>query len=695
MKKIIFVLLICTAGKAFSSKITDAYAALHIYDYFKAKSLFFSVISKNPSHASYGLAIIFNRTDNPFSNIDSAAKYIAISKLTYKDTATYSSYHISNETINELAASIAKKGFEKYTSDGIEKNLIYFLEHYYFADENLLNKAYLCRDEIQLKYYLSFKSSDSANYFPVRFPESNLTTTAIEAGFNFQYREKVNESSLQQLKYFLKVYPKNPNISKAELKLFELTKQSHNADSLYSYIKNYSTVLTKEDAWKTLYSLSVKDYSKQELTAFVSKYPEYPYNESVLKEIVLSQQILIPLKNANDVYGFIDTLGNWIIKPVFDDAMLFSEGFSAVCKSDSCFFIDKEGSRPSGFYYEEAENYKNGLAIVKKENAYYLINRAGQMISKGYQDINAASENLYVCKLNNLYGAINAKGDIVIPFMYTKLGNFKNGYAYYLSTQYGLVDIRNNALEARWSWISDVDTNSLAIVKKENRFGLMNVSEQIVLQPQFDYIAPCANGIYLVVKNNLYGFYNAIDKCYVTAIAYDYDQGLETDYYTNGKVFKLIGDDQVALVDANGRYSINFGTYTNFFFAKNDIIRIQKNNKYGFVDRKLKPLTAIEFDKATDFESNVAVVTKGSNASLIDKSGKIVFTIKGGEIDRYAEGLYLVKQNNLVGLINSTGKQILNSEFQSIEQLPYGLLKVAKSDGLYLFNTHTTTLKKI
>ena len=50
-------------------------------------------------------------------------------------------------------------------------------------------------------------------------------------------------------------------------------------------------------------------------------------------------------------------------------------------------------------------------------------------------------------------------------------------------------------------------------------------------------------------------------------------------------------------------------------FAKCDIIRIQKN-KYGFVDRKLKPVTPIEFDKATDFENNLAVVSKGINSFI-------------------------------------------------------------------------------
>ena len=109
MKKIVSVLLICIAVRGFASKISDAYAALYIYDYFKAKSLFFSSLSKFPAESSYGLATIFNRNDNPFSNTDSAAKYISIIHQTFKDTSTYSSFHISRETITNLASAIVKK----------------------------------------------------------------------------------------------------------------------------------------------------------------------------------------------------------------------------------------------------------------------------------------------------------------------------------------------------------------------------------------------------------------------------------------------------------------------------------------------------------------------------------------------------------------------------------------------------------
>ncbi len=399
MRKIVVIFIFFVVSKAWGNKISDAYEALSIFDYFKAKQLFYQSHSKFPAESSYGLATIYFRTDNPFTNIDSAAKYISISKIKFKNTITFSRYHISLININILAQKIGRKGYELYGKKNTVTDFNYFLSHFYFSDDSLLYQNYYHRDELQLKKAINSQSSDSIHQFLFNYPESILYKQAQSVFYDFQYEEQTPQKTISQLQLFLKQYPKNPNITEAETALFNLVQQSHSVDSTYYFIKKYSTTLTNEAAWKLLYSLSVNHYSKEELTDFLKKYPDYPYNETVLKEISLAQNILIPLKNSNDKFGYIDTLGNWIISPQFDDAQAFSEGFAAVCKNDSCFYINKEGFKTSDYYFEETESYKDGIAVVKKDTYYFLINRSGQIISKGYQDINEPSHKLYVSKL--------------------------------------------------------------------------------------------------------------------------------------------------------------------------------------------------------------------------------------------------------------------------------------------------------
>ncbi|MCZ2222916.1 MAG: hypothetical protein LC122_04725 [Chitinophagales bacterium] len=116
----------------------------------------------------------------------------------------------------------------------------------------------------------------------------------------------------------------------------------------------------------------------------------------------------------------------------------------------------------------------------------------------------------------------------------------------------------------------------MAIVKKTNLFGLIDMQENLLLSPHYDLINYCGNGIYLVVQHDLYGFYNAVEKCFVTAISYNYDQSKPTTYYTTGTHFKLIQGEKKAIVDANGKQNIPFGTYQDVFFAKCDVIRYKE-----------------------------------------------------------------------------------------------------------------------
>lgn len=680
-----------------ASTISKAYEALSIYDYFKAKQLFYKSIKKQPAFAAYGLATIYARNDNPFSNYDSAAKYIYVASTQFKDTATFSTFHISSSSIAQLAHYINDKAFQKYVEQGNTHSISHFLSTFLLASDSIKQVCFNKRDQLELTRLINFQKSDSIQIFLSKFPESVLYSKAQKLFFDFEYNEQTHKKTREQYQKFLVHYKSNPNVFYAERNLLELTRQLHSTDSLYRFIKYFSTQTTQVEAWKLLYSSSMKTYNKQELTRFIELYPEYPFTQDVLKEINLSDIKLIPVKNSQERFGFIDTLGNWKILPQFDDALNFNEGIASVCKNDSCFYINKEGNRIFNQTFDEAENYINGVAIVKRQSKYYLVNRSGQVISDAFEDMITTNGKYFVCKKQDVYGVINAKGELVIPFTYTKLGNFENGYAYYLKKQYGLISTSNNVLQARWDWISNVDENALSVVKKDNLFGLMNLHEELLLPTQFDFISLCTNGIYLVVKDNLYGFFNATEKCFITSVTYNYNIANPVSYYTNGTLFKLVLGDKIALVDVNGRQSIPFEQFQDIYFAKSNIIRVQKNLKYGFVDRKLKPITPIDFEEATDFNDNTAITYKKSTVFLIDTEGKILFSLKDGKIENeFNTSIYRLIDKGLNGLITDKGDVLLNAEYKEITALSSTLYLCYKDDGnVYLYNCSTRKLKKL
>lgn len=699
MKIKLIILITCLWPQFLSAnKISRAYRALSVFNYFEAKRLFYASIKTNQTQASYGLSIIFNRTDNPFSDIDSAAKYISIALKNTNDSVIFSSFIINTKSIQTLADGIALKGFNKYCKNKLVESSNHFLVHFYFAYDSLLQSAFLIRDDCLYQKLMIYKNSDSVKLFMLNHPESKLVTEAKKLYDDFQFYEQTKLLNIHSLQYFIKYFPNNSHVNDAEMKLFSLVTDLRNKDSLYHFINKYSTSITQEEAWKFFYSLTVTNYSKDNLQNFVSEYPQYPFRGAIEKELLATENLLIPFKNKEDKIGYIDTLGNWIISPNFDEASDFSEGLASVSKNDSCYFINKDGQRVFSSFFDEAETFKAGITIVKKNNAYCLMNRIGQIVSKEYQEINSQSEKLFVCKDKEKYGAINDKGQVVIPFVYNKLGDFKNGFAYYFTSYFGLLNKNNQQLNAQWDWVSGVDTNHIIIVSKDKKFGLINSSEQLVLTPQFDYIAVCKNGLYLIVKDNKYGFFDILDKCFVTEIDFNYNSMYDANYYTNGKYFKLVRDNDISLIDANGRFSIPFGMYTNLFFAKCDLIRIQKNNKYGFVDRKLKSVTSIEYIQATDFEDNLAIVRTEKASRIITTQGKSVYETPNGTISKVNSFMYKVwVEVDKIGLINHKGEIILKQEFSEIESITSYLFRCKKKDDneLYLYNALSKKIKKM
>lgn len=695
MTKLILSFLLIIPVLANAAKINDAYKALEIFDYFKARKLFYESYNKKTSHASYGLAIIYFRTDNPFSNIDSAAKYIYLSHKYIKDSATFNQFHINSNTINDLLQQISLKGYNNFVSNKDVKSINHFLKEFYFSDKKLIEQAFYERDKQLLEYYSFYEISDSLRLFMNKYPETVFYNEAMQRYYKYQFNEQTRESNIVNYQQFIKRFPNNPYAKTAEEKLFELIKQQHNLQKTHDFIINYSTTVTKNEAWKLLYGLSVKSYTKDELQLFIKRYPDYPFINELYKELSLTEKLLIPLKNNTENYGYIDTTGKWIIAPQYDDVSEFNEGVAVACKNDSCYYINKDGQKIIKKAFEEAENFYKGTAIVKQDSLYYLLNKAGQIISKGYQLINSPSQDVYVCKQHNLYGAINAKGNIIIPFSYQKLGDFKNGFAYYQSNKYGLININNKTTPAIWDWISDVDSNYISVIKKDTKFGLINTKGDVQLPTNYDFISQIKASIYLVVKNGLYGFYDVKNACYISNIEYVYKNSIPTTDYYNGILFKLFKENDVALQDENGKLVLNFGSYSNVYFTDSKLMRVQKNNKYGYADKKLKLITLLEFDKAENFIEQTAIVTKNNTTQLINELGKPIYLAKNINIERLNNTYFIVKQDELVGLINNKGEPILAIEYESVTLIQNHFVLLKKDDLLYLYNLNSKLISKL
>jgi len=113
----------------------------------------------------------------------------------------------------------------------------------------------------------------------------------------------------------------------------------------------------------------------------------------------------------------------------------FKNGIAIVQKNNKCGIIDKKGNQLSPLLYDHVDKFDNdqcGLARVSRAKKWGFINKTGkEIIPCIYQKANFFREGLaLVTKENGTSGYLDAKGKVIIPFAeYIRAGNFKHGKA--------------------------------------------------------------------------------------------------------------------------------------------------------------------------------------------------------------------------------------------------------------------------
>lgn len=664
LRKYFFLIILAAAFKCNfnAALITKAYKALEQYDYFKAKKLFYKTNKKrvNP-FASYGLSVIFMRNDNPFHNLDSASKYAALSYQNYifkEKSFLIQGFKIDSVAIVNLIDTIAHKAFELCRKINTVSAYNHFLECNYLAGKKVLNKAVLMRDELEFNTVQMINFSTFTQAFINTHPQSVFLKSAVLLFETQIYVENTKSESAAEYIAFLKKYPNSGMVIHALEKLFYIFKNERELTGLNFFVNTYPAAPQSIEAWKLLFSRSVKSFNSAELQNFLSQHPNCPLKNSILKELELNELKLIKFQK-NDFTGFLDTLGEVVIQPVYDACSSFVEGLAVVTKNDSVYFINKRNQNIFEEYFNEAYPFNNGVTAVKKNSHWHFINRQGQQILDIlFDEVNELSNNCYVVKQNGLYGALDIYGNSVIETKFEKLGDFKNDYAYYIKNgKYGFITKYGRIYKASYDWVSDMGNDSLAIIKLNNKFGLLNTNDSIVLLPEFDLVVRAKNGIFILVKDNLYGFYSGTFNCFLSQINWDYLKEKPSDFYTNGNLLKLIKNTQQAFVDLNGRVSIDFGLYDELNFASCNLIRVKRKRKYGFLDRKLNPIIQYKYAEATDFRDSLSTVKLKDKNCLISLEGKEVFTSEY-EIEKIGHHYYLIHSPEKI-LINNKGEVVI------------------------------------
>jgi hypothetical protein len=288
------------------------------------------------------------------------------------------------------------------------------------------------------------------------------------------------------------------------------------------------------------------------------------------------------LVDRKEKWGYMNNKGEMIIKPQYDKAMLFNEGYAVVFEFNNnlrlpviCSIIDKNGKKINSDNLIEAYGFSEGLAYVFTDKMFsgYIDTSGNTVINLGNSLGNKFSEGLAAISNENMkFGYINKNGENVIKYSYEQADAFSEG---------------------------------LAAVNYDTKFGYIDKTGEFRIKPEHDYAHEFKEGRALV--GNLYPYFmktrwGVIDTLGNFIVDYIYP---EANGYSEG-LASVRDSVSWGFIDKNGNYVIESQFYYTGNFVDGIAWASKKNEKlYGFINRKGDFILEINnFDKIIDLRLN-------------------------------------------------------------------------------------------
>ncbi|MDE5413574.1 WG repeat-containing protein [Alkalihalobacterium chitinilyticum] len=303
-------------------------------------------------------------------------------------------------------------------------------------------------------------------------------------------------------------------------------------------------------------------------------------------------------------WGYINSNGNLKIPARYDRADDFQEnGLAIVMVGDQSGVIDCSGQFVIDPIYESILPFTEGRAIVIDATGFKVIDEKGNVLtSKPYNFIAPYEEERAVFSDRSangqyLYGYLDRNGQEIIALQFEYANDFIDGKALVRLTNrnFALIDKEGTILNTYAYHMMSGFSEGLSAFRKtiDEPFGYVDENGNIVIEPQFSIALPFQEGRAVVNTidgiNNRYGLIDRQGKFIIQA---QYNDILQ------------LGEDRVALGKAIVADKPYYGSI------------------YAIATSDGRRLTDYEYDTVSPFKEGLSSVTQDRYTFFIDRSGK-------------------------------------------------------------------------
>lgn len=330
-----------------------------------------------------------------------------------------------------------------------------------------------------------------------------------------------------------------------------------------------------------------------------------------------------------------------VLSGTYDRVGDFSEGLASVCLAhpdpfglgdyfSECGYIDKTGNLVFDVWTEPHYDFSNGLVLYwyYETGKYVYIDKSGAWLPVSFDYAEDFSDGLAVVEIDGKYGYIDTSGDVAIAATFDEADGFSDGLAVVrINGKYGYIDKSGKVAIAATFDAADGFSEGLAAVKKDNRYGYIDKTGKLMIPMKYRDARRFSNG-WAAVNDGEYLYIDKKGNVVLTPSTL----GLTIDIFYH--------DEEDGFLSAEG------------------LAPFEKNEKWGYIDRKGKIAIPATFDKVGMFSEGLAWVELNDKYGYINTKGAWVIPAVFSWARNVSEGMAWVggENNDDVLLIKITLK---------------------------------------
>lgn len=149
--------------------------------------------------------------------------------------------------------------------------------------------------------------------------------------------------------------------------------------------------------------------------------------------------------------------------------------------------------------------------------------------------------------------------------------------------------------------------------------------------------------------------------------------GGDADNFVSGSAVVQFSNGNYQLINTEGRYLFETAWPEMESYSPNELLRVCRNGRYGYINRKGEVVIPPQYDDAQEFRDGLALVTQGEKTFWIDETGTRVLDRPAGCTAWPFWGEYALLRNErgLYGVMHRSGEMVIPCQWYDTLGYPF------------------------